>query len=90
MKLNTVIELLDGRIGTICYHHLDGYGGVWGRYTFEMPAGGFGDELPAPEFMLREEAVGPSLRRGDHGHDHRPDMECVGETFTIVEDVETP
>jgi len=53
MKLNTLIKASDGRIGTVCYHHLDGYGGVWGKHTFEMPAGGFGAEIPEPEFMLK-------------------------------------
>lgn len=53
MKLNTKIRAADGRIGTVCYHHLDGYGGVWGEHEFEMPEGGFGDELPEPEFMLK-------------------------------------
>lgn len=53
MKLNTRIRLADGRVGTICYHNLDGTGGVWGEYVFQMPDGGFGDELPAPGFVLR-------------------------------------
>ena len=53
MKLNTVIRLPDGREGTICWNHLDGSGGIWGRHRFEMPHSGFGD-LPEPEFILRE------------------------------------
>lgn len=53
MKLNTVIKLPDGRIGTTCYNHLDGWGGVWGEHWFPMPDGGFGDELPEPQFMMR-------------------------------------
>jgi hypothetical protein len=32
MKLNTVIRLPDGRIGTTCYNHLDGWGGVVGGF----------------------------------------------------------
>ncbi|MCU1325009.1 MAG: hypothetical protein JWN34_379 [Bryobacterales bacterium] len=54
MKLNTRITAPDGRIGTICYHNLDGTGGVWGEHNFTMPDGGFGNELPAPDFLLRE------------------------------------
>jgi hypothetical protein len=74
MKLNTIIEMADGRIGTVCYHNLDGVGGVWGEHIFEMPEGGFGD-LPQPEFMLREKRVEETLRK----YGHRPDVECVGE-----------
>ena len=40
MKLNTVIKLPDGRVGTTCWNHLDGVGGVWGEHHFEMPEGG--------------------------------------------------
>lgn len=86
LRLNDVIRLPDGRVGTMCYHHLDGVGGVWGRHTFEMPPGGFGDNLPAPDFMLREKSVEPLLKRGPDGH--KADMECVGEEFERVEEVE--
>lgn len=81
MKLNTVIRLPDGRVGTICYHHIDGYGGVWGIHRFEMPDGGFGNELPMPDFMLRPKEVEGLLRRWGH----RPDLECVGEQFEIID-----
>lgn len=80
MKLNTIIKLPDGRIGTICYNNIDGCGGVWGVHTFEMPEGGFGD-LPKPEFMLREKKIEASLRK----YGHRVDMECVGERYAIIE-----
>ena len=80
MKLNTIIKLPDDRIGTICWNHLDGSGGVWGEHEFEMPNGGFGD-LPAPEFMLREKEVEESLRKSGS---HRVDMECVGEECEII------
>ena len=76
MKLNTVIKLPDGRIGTICYRNLDGEGGVWGEHKFEMPEGGFGDELPEPNFMLRK----PELQ-GRVGAYHSI---CVGEDYEIV------
>ena len=84
MKLNTRIQLPDGRIGTICWHHLDGYGGVWGEHTFEMPIGGFG-ELPAPEFMLREKKLEQLLWQS---HPQHP--ECVGEKYEVLESSETP
>ena len=80
LHLNTVIVLPDGREGTICWRHLDGEGGVWGRHTFVMPDGGFGDDLPAPDFMLREKAIEVLLRRGPH----RPDVECVGEKYKVL------
>lgn len=74
MKLGTIIELSDGRVGTICYHNLDGYGGVWGRRNFTGIEPGFHDGIPAPEFMLRD-----SLRDPTAG------AECVGEEYRIVE-----
>lgn len=80
MKLNTVIELPDGRIGTICYNNLDGRGGVWGHHTFTLPPGGFGD-LPEPDFMLREPSEKEMLiRMGGH----KTDVECVGSEFEVV------
>ncbi len=54
MKLNTIIKLPDGREATICYHNLDGCGAVYGRHVFKMPKHSFGDELPEPEFMLKD------------------------------------
>jgi hypothetical protein len=83
MKLGTRIELPDGRIGTICWHHLDGYGGVFGEHDFggiELE-GGFSDDLPAPEFMLREKSVEALLRKGPHS----PLVECVGEEYVRLD-----
>lgn len=76
MKLNTIIKLPDGRIGTICYHNIDGYGGVWGKHFFEMPYGGFGESIPSPEFMLRNKKF--EGRVGD------VNSECVGENYKIL------
>ena len=78
MKLNTLIKIPDGRIGTICYNHLDGEGGVWGRHTFVMPENGFGDELPEPEFMLRNKEL--QNRVGAYER-----SECVGEEYEVIE-----
>jgi len=76
MRLNTIIKLPDGRVGTICYHNLDGCGGVWGKHKFEMPEGGFGN-LPEPEFMLRDSSM-----QGRVGSEK---SECVGEDYMIEE-----
>lgn len=78
MKLNTVIKLPDRRIGTICYNNLDGSGGVWGIHTFTMPEGGFGDELPEPEFMLRDKSLQGRVGAYDKS-------ECVGEVYEILQ-----
>jgi len=45
----TVIRLHDGRLGTVVYHNLDGYGIIWGNLPDIDP-----DDLPEPEAMLRE------------------------------------
>jgi hypothetical protein len=76
MKLNTIIKLLDGRIGTICYNNLDGVGGVWGEHNFTMPRGSFGDELPEPDFMLRDKSL--------EGRVGCKTAECVGDEFEII------
>lgn len=82
LNLNDRIRVADGRVGTICYRFLDGEGGVWGEHTFVMPDGGFGDQLPPPDFMLREKSFEPLLRRNGH----RPDMECVGTAYRLLDE----
>jgi hypothetical protein len=84
VKLNTIIRLPDGREGTIAYHFLDGYGGVWGRQAFDKSLERITDELPAPDFMLRPKELEGSLRRSGH----KPEMECVGEEYEVVEQPE--
>lgn len=87
MDLNTVIRLPDGRVGTICWHHLDGYGGVWGEHRFDEDRvrndNYFSDELPRPEFMLREKSIEALFRRDGW---HRHDIECVGTDYEILEE----
>lgn len=81
MKLNTIIKLPDGRIGTICWNNLDGSGGVWGRCLFAMPKGGFGGDLPVPDFMLRPKSLERILKKAGH----KSDIECVGEDYEVIE-----
>ena len=81
MKLNTVIKLSDGRIGTICYNDLDGCGGVWGKHIFETSAEVSNPALPQPDFMLREIFVEKLLRN----YGHKQDLVCVGMDFEIME-----
>lgn len=86
MKLNTIIELPDGRIGTICWNHLDGAGGVFGEHHFVITDGSsFSDDLPAPEFMLREKVTkdGFELEKVLRNN-HRSNIECVGEKYKII------
>jgi len=56
MKPGAIIELPDGRRGTIVYSWLDGFGFVWGERKVDPT------DLPEPEAMLREEHL--SLRLG--------------------------
>ena len=91
MKLGTIIQLEDGRIGTICWRHLDGEGGVWGEHDFSSVTEYFSDDLPAPEFMLREKDIEPLFQQQSQFHTcHRPDIECVGEhdyeVVSVLED----
>ena len=48
MKLNTIIRLPDGRVGTAVYNHIDGVGVIWGEHSFNTFSG-----LPEPAAMLR-------------------------------------
>jgi len=78
MKPNTIIKLPDGRIGTVCWHHADGYGGVWGEYHFQVERD-FDDNFPSPVFMLREKSAEGILRK------YHPDIECVGTEYERME-----
>ena len=78
MKPNTIIKLPDGRIGTVCWHNLDGYGGVWEKHYFQVKKD-FDDNFPSPLFMLREKSVENVLRK------YHPDIECVGTDYEIME-----
>lgn len=80
MKGGTIIKLPDGRVGTICYHNLDGYGGIWGKHDFSRTPQNFDDKWPRPAFILREKAMEPILR----GYYHKDDLECVGEEYIII------
>lgn len=48
MKAGTIIKLSDGRIGTVNYHQLDGYGILWGEQKVDES-----DNL-VPDAMLRD------------------------------------
>lgn len=89
LALNTRIRLPDGRTGTICWNGRDGNGGVWGEHTFTMPDSGFGDDLPSPQFMLREKKHEALLRTCMFNGGHRSDLECVGVDYEIVGDYGT-
>lgn len=87
MRPGTIVRLPDGRIGTVIYHGLDGYGIRWGRVRstredletlYEAQGGLFGRPVPMPlrpEAMLRKPELEPLLG-----------LECVGENYEVVED----
>ena len=72
MKCGTFVKLPDGRIGTVVYHGLDGYGIKWGRLQVpvdELLNGTASDEW-APEALLREPYK-------------TADYECVGDDYEV-------
>ena len=82
MKPGTIIKLPDGKIGTIVYHSLDGYGIQWGRVRIErdeiLKANPLFGHPPLlykwyPEAMLRDDYPGASI-------------ECVGNDYEILDD----
>lgn len=73
MKPGTLIQLPDGREGTVVYHGLDGYGIKWGRHVVpvdELKRCEAGDEW-APDAMLRD----------PYPHAIKNGIECVGEEY---------
>lgn len=87
MKAGTIIQLPDGRIGTLVYNGLDGRGIKWGRHTVTeqdlidaaQGANPLFGKAPAgfdwfPDAMLRNAYAGCSL-----------EMEYVGDEFEVVE-----
>lgn len=85
MKFGTIVELPDGRRGTVVYNGLDGVGIAWGelRFTSEQISVALGanplfgrapDDYPVPfaEALLRDS--------WDGAH-----MPCVGRKYKIVE-----
>ena len=77
MKPGTFVELPDGRVGTVVYHNLDGYGIKLGRHNLsESDVNGLlrgnASEGLAPDAMLRDPY--PSA-----------ELECVGESYKILE-----
>ena len=83
MKPGTIVELPDGRRGTVVYHGLDGYGIQWGEIEVDVEAILKGHpvfDVTAPkepweweaEAMLREPYPGTVT-------------ECVGGDYVIVE-----
>jgi len=89
MKPGTIIKLPDGRIGTIVYHSLTGYGFIWGQHT--VPTEKLLESCPLfdgendpdvekyqPQAMLREPVMTERLG-----------IECVGEDYEIVAEAGT-
>lgn len=79
MKANTVVELSDGRIGTICYNWLDGYGGKFGIHIFDENG-----DLPAPDFLLRRNDMKETTKQSLRNSCGNPDLEFVGENYRVV------
>lgn len=84
MKPGTIVELPDGRRGTVVYHGLDGYGIQWGEIEVDVEAilqGNpvFGTEPPEEPWDWDAEAM---LRDPYPG---AVDVECVGRDYVTVE-----
>lgn len=91
MKLGTLVKLPDGRVGTVCFNSLTGYGIRWGQVEFteeevEAIMGGNGGLLGgtidatlldriAPEAMLREKSESLERSLG---------LPCVGEEYEVI------
>lgn len=80
MKAGTIIELPDGREGTVVYNGLVGYGIKWGRHDIteaDIPTGLFcnvpDDYEYEPNALLRDHWDGAEL-------------ECVGEEYVVVKE----
>ena len=90
MKIGTIVRLPNGRVGTVVYHGLDGYGIKWGEHNPAMedfdgtygnlvsPSREIPDDWPwFPDAILREPWDGCE-RCG------WTTEQCVGEDYEIV------
>ena len=83
MKAGTIIELPDGRIGTVVYNSLDGVGIKWGVHNItinDIQGSGnlFNNEEVDDDYDLYPDAMLRSAYSGT-------DLECVGEDFKIID-----
>lgn len=82
MKAGTIIELPDGRIGTVVYNSIDGVGIKWGNHNItidDIQGNGnlVGDNSPTDDYNLFPDAM---LRNPYPS----ADIECVGKEFKII------
>ena len=82
MKAGTIIELPDGRTGTVVYNSLDGVGIKWGKHNVTIKniqgcGNLFNNEKVADDYDLYPDAM---LRESYPG----ADLECVGGEFKII------
>lgn len=85
MKPGTIIELPDGRIGTVVYNSLDGTGIKWGEHHITSDDikghGNLFREEPPENYQFFAEAM---LREPYQG----TELPCIGETFKIISEPE--
>lgn len=81
MRPGTVVRLPDGRMGTVVYHGLDGYGIQWGRVEVNAETILATDPLfgkkPEGEWPWHPEAM---LRGAYPG----AEIECVGDQYEVI------
>ena len=84
MKPGTVIELPDGRRGTVVYHGLDGYGIQWGELDVDVEAILAGNPVFGPRVSQQQRALTPeAMLREPYPS---AGMECVGEDYVVVDE----
>lgn len=94
MRLGTIIELPDGRVGTVVFNSLIGVGIKWGEHKpdpsdFEGTTGGVvamlggaEDEVPT-DFEWEPDALLREPWEGFERHGFKLE-DCVGEEYTII------
>ena len=88
MKLGTIVELPDGRIGTVVYNSLIGVGIKWGKYNpnpidFEGTTGNTIDEGIKEDWQWAPDALLRDPWNGCERHGFNPE-DCVGDNFEIL------
>jgi len=90
VKPGTIVRLTDGRVGTVVYHGLDGYGIVWGRRQLagqDIECLLSGGVFRTTDDGALEDARHRGLMPEAMLRDTYPsaDLECVGEAYEIKE-----
>lgn len=78
MKAGTIVQIPDGRVGTVVYNGLDGVGIKWGRHSVTL------EQITEAAKIESLEWEPEAMLRDSYPHAREVGMECVGDEFVVV------